>query len=111
MNGGEPALRQPVEQAREAALRERISRLESVIEGSSLGTWEWNVQSGQLICNERWAEMLGYSLSNLEPTLDTWRALMHPDDRAECWRLLEQHFAGELGRYDCEHRMRHQDGH
>ena len=96
----------------EAALRERISRLESVIDGSHVGTWEWNVQTGQADINERWAEMLGYSLAELRPLdIGAWRRLMHPDDLKASNQQLELHFAGQLAQYDCECRMRHEDGH
>src|SRR5688572_17857225 len=45
----------PAESARtETSLRERLARLESVIEGSQAGAWEWNVQTDQLYFNERW---------------------------------------------------------
>lgn len=40
----------------------RIDRLEAIIDGTCAGTWEWNVQTGQNVINERWAEIVGYSL-------------------------------------------------
>jgi len=94
-----------------ASLRERLSRLESIIDGSHVGTWEWNVQTDQMVFDERWAEMLGYTLAELRPHADTWRRLVEPHDRQEAKRQLERHFSGELAHYDCEFRMRHKDGH
>ncbi|MEY2933958.1 MAG: hypothetical protein RL033_4707 [Pseudomonadota bacterium] len=117
MRHGEPertaALRHGADPSRgEEALRERIARLESIIEGSGVGTWEWNVQSGQVACNERWAEMLGCTLAQLQPlNASAWRALAHPEDLLECNRQLALHFSGALSRFDCECRIRHQDGH
>lgn len=117
MRHGEPertaALRHGADPSHaEEALRDRIARLESILEASGVGSWEWNVQSGQVACNERWADMLGYTLAQLQP-LDTsaWRALTHPEDLHECSRQLELHLSGALPRYECEHRSRHQDGH
>jgi two-component system, cell cycle sensor histidine kinase and response regulator CckA len=102
----------PAELARsEASLRERLARLESIIEGSQLGTWEWNVQTDHFLVNERWAEMLGYRLAELPAHADTWRRLVAPEDRQEARRVLELHFAGKLPLYECEFRMRHRDGH
>jgi PAS domain S-box-containing protein len=95
----------------EDALRDRISRLESIIDASSMGTFEWNVQSGRIICNERYAEILGYSLTELEPfSADAWLSLAHPGDLAECTRQLQKHFDGAVEHYDCECRMRRKDG-
>ena len=54
------------------ALKEKSDRLELVIEGTRLGTWDWNPQSGDVCFNERWAQMLGYSLSEIEFRLEEW---------------------------------------
>ena len=87
-------------------------RLLSILEGTNIGTWEWNVQTGETVFNERWADIVGYTLSELEPlSIDTWMSLAHPDDLEESAELLQKHFNGELDFYDFEARMRHKDGH
>lgn len=89
---------------------ERRSR--SIIEGTKVGTWEWNVQTGETVFNERWAEICGYQLAELEPlSIQTWLNLAHPDDLAESGRLLEAHFKGKPSHYDCRVRMKHKEGH
>jgi PAS domain S-box-containing protein len=93
-------------------LEEERQRLQNIIEGTDVGTWEWNVQTGETVFNDRWAEMLGYRLEELEPTtVRTWERLAHPGDLETARVLLERHMAGELETYECEHRMRHKDGH
>lgn len=90
---------------------ERI-RLASIIEGSNLSTWEWNVPTGEARFNEGWANMLGYTLQDLEPvSIATWQRLAHPDDLVAAGERLETHFKGETPMYTLEHRMRHKDGH
>jgi PAS domain S-box-containing protein len=87
-------------------------RLADIIVGTHVGTWEWNVQSGEAVFNERWAEIIGYTLHELAPvSIDTWMKFAHPDDLKLSGELLEKHFAGELDYYECESRMRHKDGH
>ncbi|CAM4031692.1 PAS domain-containing protein [Vreelandella rituensis] len=94
------------------ALSEQREALENILWGTGAGTWEWNVQTGETRFNERWAEMVGYSLASLEPTtIDTWMALAHPDDLKQSERALTEHFSGEKPSYDLEARMRHRDGH
>jgi PAS domain S-box-containing protein/putative nucleotidyltransferase with HDIG domain len=98
-------------QAEEALLDARW-RLESIIEGTHVGTWEWNVQTGETILNERWAEIVGYTLDELSPTsIKTEEALVHPDDLARSDEMLARHYSGELPYYDCELRLKHKDGH
>ena len=93
-------------------LRASERRLASVIEGTHIGTWEWNVQTGETIFNDRWAEITGYCLDELAPvSIQTWMDLAHPEDLERSGQLLEQHFAGGLDFYDCVARMRHKDGH
>lgn len=84
----------------------------SVLEGTRIGTWQWNVQTGATVFNERWAEMLGYSLAELAPVdINTWLAHAHPTDLVISGKLLERHFSGELPFYDCKCRMKHKQGH
>jgi len=87
-------------------------RLAGILEGTRVGTWEWHIPSGRTVFNERWAEVLGYTLEDLSPvSIQTWYELVHPDDLAKSNEMLERHFNGELDYYDVEVRMRHKDGH
>ncbi len=91
----------------------RIERLEAIIEGTRAGTWEWNVQTGQNIINERWAEIVGYTLEEFQPkdSITHWRALVHPEDLIVSDKAFENYFNGETSHYACKVRMRHKDGH
>lgn len=94
------------------AAENTIKRLQSIIDTSLLATWEWNVQTGDVIFNERWAQQLGYALYELLPLhFDTWVQLVHPDDRVKAEQLLQRHFSGELEHYKLHCRMKHKDGH
>ncbi|MEJ2643565.1 MAG: EAL domain-containing protein [Gammaproteobacteria bacterium] len=88
------------------------TRLTGILEGTRAGTWEWHVPSGRTAFNERWAEMIGYSLDELAPvSIKTWSQHMHPDDLRQANNVLQRHFDGKLDFYECEYRMRHKDGH
>jgi PAS domain S-box-containing protein len=96
----------------EASLINERRRLAGIVEGTNVGTWEWNVQTGATIFNDRWAEIVGYRLEELAPiNIDTWLRLVHPDDLEESASLLNRHFSGELPYYDFECRVRHKNGH
>lgn len=93
-------------------LREDHRRLASIIRGTRAGTWEWNVQTGEARFNERWAEIVGYTLDELRPiSIEAWTKLTHPEDMAASEAAMERHFSGEVPYYDFETRMRHKDGH
>jgi PAS domain S-box-containing protein len=96
----------------EQALRESENRLRMTVEGVQAGTWEWNIQTGETVFNERWAEIIGYRLEELQPTdIETWMKYSHPDDLEESNRRLQEHFDGVTDHYDCEVRMKHRAGH
>ncbi len=86
-------------------------RLADIIKGTNAGTWEWNIQTGETIFNEQWAEILGYSLDEISPvSIQTWMNFAHPDDLKVSGELLEKHFNYELKYYSFESRMRHKNG-
>lgn len=106
-------LKQEIIERREAevALKKEQKRLAHIIEGTNAGTWEWNVQTEETVFNERWAEMIGYTLEELSPiSINTWMNNTHPDDLKACQRALDSHFRGEKQYYECECRMKHKKG-
>ncbi len=99
------------EEIRREKLIQEGNTLRSIIDGTRIGTWEWNVQTGATVFNERWADIVGHTLAELAPiNINTWLALAHPDDLATSHDLLERHFRGQLDHYECVSRMRHKDG-
>ena len=95
----------------EAALDDEHRRLESIIKGTNVGTWEWNVQTGETVFNARWADIMGYTLEELAPiSIETWVKHTHPDDLKASGAMLERVFRKELDYYEYEVRMKHKDG-
>ncbi|WP_103072445.1 PAS domain-containing sensor histidine kinase [Aquimarina sediminis] len=95
----------------EIKLQRQVDRYEHIIEGTNLGTWEWNVKTGEIIFNERWANISGYTLLELEPvSIDSWIKGLHHDDLVKSNELLQDHFEGKTAVYECESRMRHKNG-
>ncbi|MCD4652272.1 MAG: PocR ligand-binding domain-containing protein, partial [Candidatus Cloacimonetes bacterium] len=95
----------------ETNLQDERSRLMNIIKGTNIGTWEWNVQTGDIIFNERWAEMLGYTIKELLPvSIETWNNLCHKGDLQRSNKLLKNHFEGKTQFYGSEFRMKHRNG-
>jgi len=94
-----------------AYLDKELWRLESIIESSGLGTWEWHIDTGKTIYNSKYPEMLGYSLEEFSSsTYNTWKNLVHPEDLIETELLLSNCFDGETPLYEAEFRMKHKNG-
>ena len=91
-------------------LKEKSKRLELALEGGKLGTWDWHIPSGTVDFDRRWAEMKGYSPSEIEHSLTFWESLVHPDDLPLVYKKLQAHFERQTEQYEAVFRLRHQNG-
>lgn len=91
-------------------LRQRVAALELAVESAGLGVWDHDLVSDKVTRNERWAEMLGYTLEELESDAKTWRSLIHPDDMAMVNQIAAEHEAGRTPFFQAEHRLRSKSG-
>ncbi len=95
----------------EVEIVQQSQQLSNIIEGTGAGTWQWNVESGDVIFNARWAEIAGYSLAELRPvSIDTWLNFLHPDDQRLSEEELFRHFSGESDKYEVALRTKHKEG-
>ncbi len=97
--------------AKDALLAEK-SRTEDIIKGTNAGTWEWDLVSSELIINDIWAELIGYTVDELAPMdADGVLKLIHPDERDIVDAELKSAIAKEIEYYDVEFRLKHKDEH
>ncbi len=94
----------------ERELRQSRERLRMAVEGGNIGTWDWDLETGAVIFNRQWAEMLGYSREELDFHFSTWEDLVHPDDLERATNILDRYIDGEIDTYNPEIRMRTKDG-
>ena len=85
--------------------------LNFALESASLGWWDCDVSTGEIVVNAGVASILGYGLEDLPPaTVKAWRALCHPEE-AESWRRrLTHHLSGQSASFVVEYRIRHRSG-
>ena len=91
-------------------VQEMKERLEFVVKGARVGTWDLNVQTGELLLNKRWADMLGYTLDEIKPHTSSWEKLLHPDDLKKTTHAVTELIEGHTPSYMTEHRLRHKSG-
>jgi PAS domain S-box-containing protein len=95
----------------EKALENQTERLNRILHSTNVGTWEWNIQTGETILNERWAEIIGYTLEEISSqTIEKWNWFFHPDDLGTAKELLSKCFNHEKMYYNFEGRVRHKNG-
>ncbi|MDT8403814.1 response regulator [Sulfuriflexus sp.] len=97
--------RRRVEQAM-AHHKERLRRGQMF---ANIGTWEWNIQTGELYWSERIAPLFGYVEGDVETTYDNFLAAVHPDDREAVVNAINACIEQDIP-YEIEHRVQWQDG-
>jgi len=86
-------------------------RLQMVLEGSQQGFWDWDIETGEVQRNDRWAQILGYeTIMEFEDTTEAWTNLIHPDDRDAAWASINAHLEGRTDYHRMEYRMLTKDG-
>ena len=76
---------------------------------SSDGLWDWNVITGEVYFSPQWERMLGFGPNEVEPAVDTWVNLVHPEDIDGVMRDLGAHLDGQTVRYQREYRLKNRN--
>ncbi len=86
------------------ALRASEERLKRSQTFANIGTWDWNIKTGELYWSERIAPLFGYRDSIPETTYENFIAAIHPDDRQKVIDAVTACI--DLGvDYEIEHRV------
>ncbi|MCK4566711.1 MAG: PAS domain S-box protein, partial [Candidatus Thorarchaeota archaeon] len=88
----------------EKALREREEQLELALLSSNLGIFDWNILTGEMRRNERWAEIFGFTIEEVRPTLDFWEKLIHPDDLQQVKQIMDDFLGEKTTFWEAEYR-------
>ena len=94
----------------DAQLRASEEQLKLVLSGSDLGYWDWNIATGAVQRNARWAEMLGYTHEEIQNSVKQWIDFIHPDDRQKAWQSIADHLEGKTDKHCLEYRMLTKEG-
>lgn len=91
--------------------RIEAERAELAFTGASIGLWDWRPQSGKLVVNSCWAEMIGARIEDLSGDTSDWLQLLHSEDAPEVQVALNEHLEGRSSIYEATFRARHRAGH
>jgi len=73
------------------------------------GIWDWDLVTNVVTHNSKWGDLFGFGPSLLQHPIEVFADLLHPDDRPDVDRRLQEAINGS-GRYQSEHRMVTRDG-
>lgn len=86
------------------------ARLDTAIHGADLGVWDIDYETGKVITNSRWSQMLGLGSPTTPITVEFLTYLIHPEDRDSCLEAYEKLEFGVMQGVDMVVRLRHQNG-
>jgi hypothetical protein len=76
---------------------------------ANIGTWDWNILTGELFWTERIAPLFGYATGELATTYENFLAAIHPDDRQAVMDAVNTCVERDVP-YEIEHRVVWPDG-
>lgn len=94
----------------EKQLTVQNQRFEYILEGAGLGSWDWFLDTNQVMFDRRWCEMLGLRHEETPNELSTWDSLVHPEDKAKAYADIKAYLEGKTEVYENLHRLRHTSG-
>jgi diguanylate cyclase (GGDEF)-like protein/PAS domain S-box-containing protein len=92
------------------SLRASEERYALAVRGANDGLWDWDLLRGEVYFSPRWKAMLGYEDGAVGSRPEDWLERVHADDLPRLRHALQQHLAGIVPYFECEHRMRGADG-
>ncbi|MFJ4925656.1 SpoIIE family protein phosphatase [Streptomyces sp. NPDC088736] len=84
-------------------------RLREALKEVSVGAWDWDIRTGELIWDKEALELYGTLPADFTGRIENWMRIVHPDDLAPTLALAERAIR-EHGVFEAEYRVRKRDG-
>ncbi len=95
----------------EAASRLSQERLSLALDAAGVGLWDWDVVADEAYLSPQYLRLLGYDAAELgRVDRAFFDALVHPSDRAQVRRVMQEHLQGASERSSIEYRARKRSG-
>jgi len=93
---------------------ERRRRSEELLnvafEAAQDGLWDYHLDTQKVYFSPRWFTMLGYQPNEFAHTYDNWVRLLHPDDREQAVRKVEEAAESGCKQFSLDFRLREKSG-
>lgn len=91
--------------------REELSgdRLRQALEEVRVGSWDWNIETGELVWDEAALELYGTSPAEFTGRIENWMRIVHPDDLAPTLGAAQKALRDRTV-FEAEYRVRRLDG-
>lgn len=89
--------------------KEASQRMDLALQAGRMGLWDWDLETGKVSYDQRWADILGEQNTDLLPDASTLLTRVHHEDIDELEQAIHDHLAGHATHIAVECRMRHKD--
>lgn len=94
----------------EIALQQNQERLNLAMEAAGMGSWEWDIQTGEVYWSANLERLFGMAPGSFDGRYETVMAMIHPDDRPFVQQAIHR-AVYEGQEYNIEFRFMDQHGH
>lgn len=95
----------------EQNLKKEKSILEFVLEHSTDGYWDWNMETNYEYLSPKFKKQLGYEVDEMEHTPEAWMSICNTIDVERAIEQVEKHIKGESDEFSKVLRFTHKQGH
>lgn len=85
-------------------------KLDQFLHDFNIGHWEWNLTNNYVEYSNAWCAHLGRKADELEKSLSTFEALLHPKDKEETMSKVNQFIRREIDSFASIFRLEHANG-
>ncbi|VAW28498.1 hypothetical protein MNBD_BACTEROID07-997, partial [hydrothermal vent metagenome] len=96
-------------QAEENLLKTK-DRLSKIILAANDGNWDWDLVSNEVIFDDRYFEMAGYTAGEFPNRLEEFQSRVHPDDIDSVMDMAQKYLDGKINHYKTEFRFKKKNG-
>jgi PAS domain S-box-containing protein len=94
-----------------ADILDRQAHVLFALNEASDGLWDWKLTTNEVFFSPQLKRMLGYGPHEMSPTLESWSANVHAEDKERVFMVLDQHLQGLRERYEAQYRLKNRNGH
>lgn len=94
----------------EQRLKEDEFRWNFALDGSGIGVWDRDFQTGKVFYSSRSAQLLGYDDEKIGSSADAWQQRVDPRDQPVVLQQLQAYLDGHAPEFDATYRLQLEDG-
>jgi PAS domain S-box-containing protein len=94
----------------EESLRQSKKRLDLAMEATSDALWDLDLVTNKAFFNSCFYTMLGYTPYEIPQSFDTWKSLIHPEDKESAIDKINEYAKKNSGSFEIEYRLKTNQG-